>query len=186
MIATYGIAILSGMGVSEMTSAVIGAGLVSGRELGFEERAARLVIGAIAAAKGYSSLKDLLAMPTEQLMQSVDVTVDWDKVKGDVSVGENNILNFSNKADALKSVDNLPSNIQSKTKDFFKGASNSYTDFSVKKMENGNYMAEMMKPGDVPGSKAIYYKEIDSGGNTIKVFKETFDPEGNLIHTKNK
>ena len=89
--APYGIAILSGMGVSEITSAVAGVDLVSGRELGFEERAARSVIGAIAAAKGVSTLKDMLDMPTEQLMKSVGTEVDWGKIKGevgDVSVGD--------------------------------------------------------------------------------------------------
>ena len=54
------------------------------------------------------------------------------------------------------------------------------------KMPNGNYMAKMTKPGDVPGSKAIYYKEISPDGTTIKVYKDTFDPAGNLVHTKPK
>ena len=44
----------------------------------------------------------------------------------------------------------------------------------------------MTKPGNVPGSKAIYYKELTLDGKTIKVYKKTFDPNGNLIHTKDK
>jgi len=44
----------------------------------------------------------------------------------------------------------------------------------------------MAKPGNVPGSKAVYYKEVDANGNTIRVYKETYDPQGNLIHTKTK
>lgn len=44
----------------------------------------------------------------------------------------------------------------------------------------------MTKPGNVPGSKAIYYKEIGADGRTIKVYKDTFDPKGNLVHTKDK
>jgi len=44
----------------------------------------------------------------------------------------------------------------------------------------------MTKPGNVLGSKAIYYKEIDSMGNTIKVYKKTYDPTGKLVYTKNK
>lgn len=44
----------------------------------------------------------------------------------------------------------------------------------------------MEKPGNVPGSKAIYYKVIDSLGRTIKVYKETYGPDGNLIHIKEK
>ena len=90
------------------------------------------------------------------------------------------------KTNALQSIDNLPVNIQDNIKRFFKGSSNSYTNFSVEFLENGNYMTTMTKPGNVPGSKAIYYKEIGSSGNTIKVFKNTFDPAGNLVHTKKK
>lgn len=44
----------------------------------------------------------------------------------------------------------------------------------------------MENPGKVPGSKAIYYKVIDENGKTVRVYKETYDPNGNLIHTKEK
>ena len=71
-------------------------------------------------------------------------------------------------------------------KSFFKGGSNKYTDFTVEKMSNGNYMAKMTKPGDVPGSKAIYYKEVSLSGTSINVLKDSFDPTGNLVHTKPK
>jgi hypothetical protein len=96
------------------------------------------------------------------------------------------VLNAGSKADALKAVDKLPSNIKSNVKSFFKGGSNKYTNSTVERMSNGNYLAKMTKPGDVPGSKAIYYKEISPNGTTIKVYKNTFDPAGNLVHTKPK
>jgi hypothetical protein len=44
----------------------------------------------------------------------------------------------------------------------------------------------MENPGRVPGSKAIYYKIIDSDGKTVRVYKETYDPHGNLVHRKEK
>ena len=44
----------------------------------------------------------------------------------------------------------------------------------------------MENPGRVPGSKAIYYKEVDSNGRTLKVYKETCNPNGNLVHRKDK
>ena len=44
----------------------------------------------------------------------------------------------------------------------------------------------MENPGRVAGSKAVYTKIIDSSGKTIKVFKDTFDPNGNLVHRKEK
>jgi len=96
------------------------------------------------------------------------------------------ILNAGSKADALKSVDELPSNIQSKVKSFFKGGSSSYVDFSVEPMEDGSYIVKITKPGNVPGSKAIYYKIIDYAGSTVRVYKETYDPAGNLVHVKDK
>ena len=44
----------------------------------------------------------------------------------------------------------------------------------------------MENPGKVPGSKAVYNKVVDSNGKTIKVYKDTFDPKGNLVHRKDK
>lgn len=44
----------------------------------------------------------------------------------------------------------------------------------------------MINPGRVPGSKAVYNKIVDSSGKTLKVFKDTFDPEGKLVHRKEK
>jgi len=98
----------------------------------------------------------------------------------------NGILSAGNKAAAIKSVDELPADIQPKVKNFFKGGSNSYTDFSVNPMKDGSYVVKMTKPGNVPGSKAIYYKVIDSQGNTIRVYKETYNPAGKLVHVKDK
>ena len=95
-------------------------------------------------------------------------------------------FNVNSKAQAIKTADKLPITIQSKVKDFFKGGSNAYKNFSVEMLENGNYVAKMTKPGNVPGSEAVYIKEISPNGNTIRVFKETYDPLGNLVHIKNK
>ena len=94
------------------------------------------------------------------------------------------LLQAGSKADALKSIDNLPSELQSSVKNFFKKGSNAYNDFSVEKSADGNYIIKMTKPGDVPGSKAIYYKEI--GPDDTVVYKDTYDPDGNLVHRKNK
>lgn len=41
-------------------------------------------------------------------------------------------------------------------------------------------------PGRVPGSKAVYEKQVDCGGNTTQYWKTTFDPQGNLLHVKDK
>ena len=44
----------------------------------------------------------------------------------------------------------------------------------------------MENPGKVPGSKAVYYKVVDKDGRTVRVYKETFDPDGKLVHVKEK
>lgn len=41
-------------------------------------------------------------------------------------------------------------------------------------------------PGRVPGSKAVYEKQVDCSGNTTQYWKTTFDPQGNLLHVKDK
>lgn len=76
--------------------------------------------------------------------------------------------------------------IQSSANSFFKGGSNHYNSFSVETLSNGNYQIKMENPGRVPGSKAIYYKIVDSEGRTVRVYKETYDPNGNLVHVKEK
>lgn len=58
------------------------------------------------------------------------------------------LLNAVTKADALKAIDNLPSNLQSGVKSFFKGGSTKYSEFTVEQTSNGNYLAKMTKPGD--------------------------------------
>ena len=90
------------------------------------------------------------------------------------------------KTSALSFVPSLPKEIQNSVKSFFKGGSNHYNNFSVEKLGDGNYQIKMENPGKVPGSKAIYYKIVDSDGRTIRVYKETYDPSGKLVHRKEK
>lgn len=96
------------------------------------------------------------------------------------------IIKVTNKSSALKSVDTLPSSIQKSAKSFFKGSSNNYNSYSVIKNNNNTYTIKMENPGKVPGSKAVYNKIVNSDGKTIKVYKDTFDPSGNLVHRKDK
>ena len=96
------------------------------------------------------------------------------------------IVKVTKKSSALKSIDKLPSNIQKSVKSFFKGSSNNYNSYSVIKNKNNTYTIKMENPGKVPGSKAVYNKIVDSNGKKIKVYKDTFDPLGNLVHRKDK
>lgn len=43
-----------------------------------------------------------------------------------------------------------------------------------------------MKPGNVPGSRAEYFKEVDAFGKTTASYKITYDNKGNFVHRKEK
>ena len=95
------------------------------------------------------------------------------------------LLKESSKTNALKVVSKLPSDIQKSVKSFFKRSSNKYSSFTVDYNED-RYIAKMIKPGNVPGSRAEYIKVIDKSGKTIDVYKDTYGPDGKLIHRKDK
>lgn len=100
--------------------------------------------------------------------------------------GAGRIYTGNSKSDALQSISSLPPQVQRGAKSFFKGSSNHYNKYEIQKDGNGNFIIAMENPGRVPGSKAIYYKIIDPNGKTIRVYKETYDPDGNLVHRKEK
>ncbi|MCS0588933.1 hypothetical protein ACFQ09_11580 [Massilia norwichensis] len=43
-----------------------------------------------------------------------------------------------------------------------------------------------VSPGKVPGSSALYEKQIDSAGKTIQYTKTTTAPDGAIVHVKDK
>ena len=87
---------------------------------------------------------------------------------------------------AIAGASSYPPAIASSAKKFFKGSSNAYNNYSITKEPDGSYHFIMEKPGNVPGSKAVYHKIVDSNGKTVSVYKDTFDPQGNLVHRKDK
>ncbi len=96
------------------------------------------------------------------------------------------VITVKEKTTALREVENLPPSIQRSAKSFYKRGSNHYNNFSLTKNGDNTYTMIMEKPGNVHGSKAVYYKIVDNDGNLIKVYKDTFDPYGKLIHRKDK
>lgn len=100
--------------------------------------------------------------------------------------GSRDLYKGTSKRDALENVKNLPQSIQKSVKSFFKGSSNNYNKYWVSRNSDGTYTVKMENPGRVPGSKAVYYKIIDKNGKTLKVYKDTFDPAGKLVHRKDK
>ena len=105
---------------------------------------------------------------------------------GKTNGARRSILSAESKSSALNKTKSLPNKIQSSYTKYVKDTTTSkYTDYKITKNGSG-YIYQSKKPGNVPGSYAIYYKEVDASGKTIKVYKDTYDNKGNLVHRKNK
>lgn len=56
-----------------------------------------------------------------------------------------------------------------------------------RKLPNGGMAAQSKVPAkNIPGSSAVYEKQIDGSGKTINFTKTTYDQSGNIVHVKNK
>jgi hypothetical protein len=53
-------------------------------------------------------------------------------------------------------------------------------------LPNNGLAARALSPGRVPGSHAIYEKQMDSSGSTIQYTKTTYDNFGTMISVKDK
>lgn len=63
---------------------------------------------------------------------------------------------------------------------------NSKSNSTFQQLEDGNYLFKAISPGRVPGSSALYQKWVNPQGETFKLFKITFGPDGSIIHIKSK
>jgi hypothetical protein len=57
---------------------------------------------------------------------------------------------------------------------------------SIKALPNDGIAAQATSAGRVPGSSAVYEKQIDSNGKTMQYTKTTYDPKGNIVNVKDK
>ncbi len=57
---------------------------------------------------------------------------------------------------------------------------------TVRDLPGGGKIFQAEVPGQVPGSKAIYEKQVDAFGNTISYTKTTVAPDGSIVHVKQK
>jgi hypothetical protein len=57
---------------------------------------------------------------------------------------------------------------------------------SFHELPNGGVAFQSTVPGQVPGSYAIYEKQVDAEGVTVQFTKTTVDPHGRIVHTKDK
>lgn len=202
MIALISSAVLMGVSVlqtatSEMGKTLGGSQLstdqIKGRKLEGESNS----LSAVALYMGASFnliLNGALDVGISNKQSQIDATIQQavviEQVNDVVNEGgletSQKLLNVGTKSDAIAGVKNLPEAIQSKVKDFYRGGSNAYNNFGVEQLESGNYLVQMTKPGNVPGSYATYFKEITEVGETVITYKNTIDPFGNLVHTKIK
>jgi len=63
---------------------------------------------------------------------------------------------------------------------------NAKDNVSLQSLPNSSVAAQAVSPGRVPGSSAVYEKQIDATGTTIQYTKTTYDPAGNIVHVKDK
>jgi len=63
---------------------------------------------------------------------------------------------------------------------------NAKDNVSLQSLPNSSVAAQAVSPGRVPGSSAVYEKQIDAAGTTIQYTKTTYDPAGNIVHVKDK
>ena len=57
---------------------------------------------------------------------------------------------------------------------------------TVYELPNGGKMFQSEVPGRIPGSKAVYEKQVDARGVTISHTKTTYAPNGSIVHVKQK
>jgi hypothetical protein len=63
---------------------------------------------------------------------------------------------------------------------------NAKENLTLKTLPNEGVAVRAVSPGRVPGSSAVYEKQIDAAGKTIQYTKTTYDPAGNIVHVKDK
>jgi RHS repeat-associated protein len=63
---------------------------------------------------------------------------------------------------------------------------NAKSSASFKQLKGGNYLFEATSSGKAPGSKAVYQKWVNPQGETYKMIKTTYAPDGSIIHIKPK
>jgi hypothetical protein len=57
---------------------------------------------------------------------------------------------------------------------------------AIRNLPNGGKAFQSEVPGRVPGSSAVYEKQVDANGVTIQYTKTTYDPAGTIVSVKDK
>ncbi len=69
---------------------------------------------------------------------------------------------------------------------FMKRFAKGLDDPEIRQLPNGNLAYTSTVPGRVPGSYAEYTKIVDETGETVKMVKTTYAPDGTIVHIKDK
>lgn len=90
------------------------------------------------------------------------------------STVETLVSTYGTKQSAIAGTSSYPSAIATSAKKFFKGSSNAYNNYSITKEADGSYHFTMEKPGNVPGSKAVYHKIVASARKNHQCLQRHF------------
>ncbi|MEJ1334502.1 MAG: hypothetical protein RPU37_00490 [Candidatus Sedimenticola sp. (ex Thyasira tokunagai)] len=63
---------------------------------------------------------------------------------------------------------------------------NAKENIQTHRLPSDGIAVQATSPGRVPGSKAVYEKQINAPGKTTQYTKTTYDPQGNIVHVKDK
>ena len=63
---------------------------------------------------------------------------------------------------------------------------NAKDNLSIQALPNSGVAIQALSLGKVPGSSAIYEKQVDAWGQTIQFTKTTYDQNGDMIMVKDK
>ena len=87
---------------------------------------------------------------------------------------------------ATKSVTPNPAQLKNINRFQKKIPANAKENIQTHQLPNDGVAVQATSPGRVPGSKAVYEKQIDAAGKTTQYTKTTYDPQGNIVHVKDK
>jgi hypothetical protein len=85
-----------------------------------------------------------------------------------------------------RGIDDLTSLQKESLKRFFDNNRNYKPEIEIANYSDGRALFSFRVPGKVPGSFAVYEKQVSPQGKMIRTRKISIDPQGNLIHDKPK
>jgi hypothetical protein len=104
----------------------------------------------------------------------------------DSTITVDDINALSNEINRLRELDLRPNQINNIGRFVKSLPANAKDSVDLMSLPNGGVAAQAVSLGKVPGSCAVYEKQIDNMGRTVQYSKTTYDPVGNIVHVKDK